>query len=269
MLRDWKLDKKTINLLVNDLDFQNVLGVDTFVDQKPNNRFSKSISNKKHSNISSNEKILMPPPLPKKEREIDKNINTLIKDCSSLVDLYNLLINFDGCHLKKTATQIVFSDGNPKAKIIFVGEAPGAEEDKTGKPFVGASGQLLDKMFNSINLSRKSVYITNIIPWRPPGNRTPTEYEINLMKPFLLKHIQIINPKIVVAVGGSAAKALLGINDGILKHRGRWSKLNLTDNLKIDAIATLHPAYLLRSPSQKKLAWEDLKMIREKLKIYV
>ena len=173
--------------------------------------------------------------------------------------------NFDKCDLKKTATQLVFADGNPSSNIMFIGEAPGAEEDRQGRPFCGASGQLLDKMLSSINLDRNTVYITNVIPWRPPGNRTPTEYEINLMKPFLIRHIEIVSPKIIVAVGGSSAKAVLNIEGGILRHRGLWQDLELGDGYKIPTIPTLHPAYLMRAPNQKKLAWEDLKSIRFKL----
>ena len=177
----------------------------------------------------------------------------------------DIINQFDGCDLKKTATQLVFCDGNPESKIVFVGEAPGAEEDRQGKPFVGKSGQLLDRMLAAINLSRNNVYITNIIPWRPPGNRTPTEDEINIMKPFLMKHLELIDPEIIVAVGGSSAKGLMGISGGILRHRGKWETIKLNSGKMVNIIATLHPAYLLRAPNQKKLAWEDLKMIRGKL----
>ena len=173
--------------------------------------------------------------------------------------------NFEECDLKKTATQLVFADGNPASKIMLIGEAPGAEEDRQGRPFCGASGQLLDKMLSSINLDRNTVYITNVIPWRPPGNRTPTENEINLMKPFLMRHIEIVLPKIIVAVGGSSAKAIINIEGGILRHRGLWKDLELGNGNKIPTIPTLHPAYLMRAPNQKKLAWEDLKSIRSKL----
>ena len=167
--------------------------------------------------------------------------------------LKEAILNFDGCDLKKTATQLVFADGNPSSNIMLIGEAPGAEEDRQGIPFCGASGQLLDKMLASINLDRNSVYITNVIPWRPPGNRTPTENEINLMKPFLMKHIEIVMPKILVAVGGSSAKAILNIEGGILRHRGLWKELELDNGKKISIIPTLHPAYLMRAPNQKNL----------------
>tara|TARA_B100001093_G_scaffold477004_1_gene503884 strand:- start:120 stop:662 length:543 start_codon:yes stop_codon:yes gene_type:complete len=175
------------------------------------------------------------------------------------------MLDFNGCDLKKTATQLVFSDGNPNSNIMIIGEAPGADEDRQGKPFCGASGKLLDKMLASINLDRNTVYITNVIPWRPPGNRTPTENEISLMKPFLMRHIEIVAPKLLVAVGGSASKAILDIEGGILRHRGIWKEIRLSNSFVIPIIATLHPAYLLRAPNQKKLAWEDLKSIRSKL----
>jgi DNA polymerase len=197
------------------------------------------------------------------EKENDNQ--AMLNACLTLNDLKTYMMNFDGCDLKKTATQLVFSDGNPKSKVMIIGEAPGAEEDRRGIPFCGVSGQLLDKMLNSINLDRNSVYITNIIPWRPPGNRTPNENEIKLMKPFLIRHIEIVSPKLLVAVGGSAAKAILDIEGGILRHRGVWKEIILRDGLEIPIIATLHPAYLLRAPNQKKLAWEDLKLIRSKL----
>ena len=248
--------------MANDLELQTSIGVDTFIEKVPINRFNETIDdNEKHSKLS----LQMPKPPPLKQQEKFIKPEDILKDCLNLSDLYKKIKNFNGSSLKKTATQIVFSDGNPMSKVMLVGEAPGAEEDKLGKPFVGVSGQLLDKMLNAISLNRKKVYITNIIPWRPPGNRTPTDYEIETFKPFLLKHIELVNPKIIIAVGGSAAKALLEINDGILRNRGKWKKLEISDKIKIDIIATLHPAYLLRSPSQKKLAWEDLKQIREKL----
>ena len=249
------MENKKTKHMVDDLEFQNSIGVDTFIQKSPVNRLNEM-----------NDGFEIPKPPPLKQHENFISSADILKNCSHLSDLCESLIKFNGSNLKKTATQIVFSDGNPKAKIMLVGEAPGADEDKLGKPFVGVSGQLLDKMLDAINLNREKVYLTNIVPWRPPGNRTPTDYEIALFRPFLLKHIELVNPKIIVAVGGSAAKALLNINDGILRHRGLWKKLVVNEKLKIDIIATLHPAYLLRSPSQKKLAWEDLKQIRDKLK---
>lgn len=164
--------------------------------------------------------------------------------------------------LKQCATNMVFGVGNEHANVLLLGEAPGAEEDKQGLPFVGQSGQLLDKMLAAIGLDRSMVYITNILPWRPPGNRTPTSEEIALFLPYVLKHISIISPKIVVCLGGTATKALLQKNDGIVRLRGRWTKV---EGISARVIATFHPAYLLRSPSQKREAWIDFLQIKSAL----
>ncbi len=173
--------------------------------------------------------------------------------------------NFNGCELKKTATNIVFADGNPQAEIMIIGEAPGSEEDRQGKPFIGEAGKLLDKMLASIAINRQNSYITNIILWRPPGNRTPTPEEIDMFEPIIKQHIRIIKPKIIATLGGTAAKTLTGNSDGILKQRGRWHDYN-NDGEKIPLLPMLHPAYLLRMPQQKKLAWEDLLSIHHKMK---
>ena len=168
------------------------------------------------------------------------------------------------CELKKTATNMVFADGAPGADVMLVGEAPGADEDRQGKPFVGVSGQLLDRMLASIGLDRKSVYITNILLWRPPGNRTPTAEETKLFLPIVRRHIELARPKLLLAVGGSSAKTLLGATEGILKLRGRWHEFE-TASGPVPLLPTLHPAYLLRSPGQKQLAWQDLRMLRRRL----
>ena len=168
------------------------------------------------------------------------------------------------CELRKTATNLVFADGNPEADVMLVGEAPGADEDRQGKPFVGVSGQLLDRMLASIGLDRKSVYITNILLWRPPGNRTPTAEETELFLPIVKRHIELARPKLLLAVGGSSAKTLLGSSQGILKLRGRWHEFP-ADPEPIPILPTLHPAYLLRSAGQKQLAWQDLRMLRRRL----
>jgi DNA polymerase len=171
--------------------------------------------------------------------------------------------NIKNCDLKNNATNMVFSDGNPKSKIMLIGEAPGSNEDQEGLPFVGRAGVLLDKMLASINLDRKSVYISNVVNYRPPENRRPTEEEINRYLPFLKKHIQIINPKILVLLGSSAMSAILGNEDVISKVRGKWIERNFGKS-KISVIVTFHPAFLMRQPAQKKMAWIDLKMIRDK-----
>ena len=167
------------------------------------------------------------------------------------------------CSLKSSATNIVFCDGNPKSKIMLVGEAPGSNEDQEGLPFVGRAGALLDKMLASINLNRKNVYISNIINYRPPENRRPTDEEVNRYMPFIKKHIEIINPKILVLLGSTAMNALIGNDIVISKARGRWIDKEF-GNCKTSVIITFHPAFLMRQPAQKKMAWIDLKMIRDK-----
>lgn len=187
--------------------------------------------------------------------------------CQTLEDLRRALEAFEGCALKKTATNLVFADGNPKAKVMLIGEAPGADEDRQGVPFVGVSGQLLDKMLATIGLNRQSVYITNIVPWRPPGNRQPTPQEIAACKPFVEKHIALIQPEILVLVGGVAMKTLFNTNDGIMRLRGTWQSYS-SQELKtpLKAMATYHPSFLLRSPGQKAQSWQDLLMIKNALK---
>ena len=167
------------------------------------------------------------------------------------------------CSLKSNATNIVFSDGNPKSKIMLVGEAPGSNEDQEGLPFVGRAGALLDKMLASINLNRKNVYISNIINYRPPENRRPTDEEVNRYMPFIKKHIEIINPKILVLLGSTAMNALIGNDIVISKARGKWIDKEF-GSCKTSVIITFHPAFLMRQPAQKKMAWIDLKMIRDK-----
>jgi uracil-DNA glycosylase family 4 len=172
--------------------------------------------------------------------------------------------------LKKTAINTVFSDGNPKAKVMVIGEAPGADEDRQGLPFVGLSGKLLDRMFASIGLDRTTIYITNIIPWRPPGNRQPTPSETNLCLPFVERHIELVSPEFLVLVGGTAAKSILQSTEGIMKLRGRWLSYQTSTMQKpIKTLATFHPAYLLRAPGQKRLAWLDLLMLKQALNTIV
>lgn len=181
-------------------------------------------------------------------------------------ELEAAVAGFDGCALKQTATRLVFADGNPAAKVMLIGEAPGADEDRQGKPFVGVSGQLLDRMLAWIGLDRTTAYITNILFWRPPGNRPPTTAEIGACLPFVERHIELVAPQVLVLVGGASAKALLNTQEGIIKLRGRWFDFQ-RPGLKrpIPAIATFHPAYLLRTPSQKRDAWRDLLAVKRRL----
>jgi DNA polymerase len=183
----------------------------------------------------------------------------------TLEALRALLETFDGCALKSTATRLVFADGNPQARIMLVGEAPGREEDIEGLPFVGRSGKLLDRMIAAIGLDRSSVYIANVIPWRPPGNRTPTPQETQICLPFIQRQIELSNPDVLVTLGNPATQALLLTREGIMKTRGKWIDYD-TGTRVIRALPTFHPAYLLRSPSYKRLAWQDLRAIAKALK---
>ena len=201
----------------------------------------------------------------------NKTINRYKKDvfeisgdkAEKLEKLKKSISNIKNCELKKNATNIVFADGNPKAKIMLIGEGPGANEDLEGLPFVGRAGELLNKMLDSINLNRKNVYISNVVSYRPPENRRPTDEEINRYLPFLKKHIEIINPKILVLLGSTAMNALIGDSNVISKARGKWIEKQF-GACKTSVIITFHPAFLMRQPLQKKMAWIDLKMIRDK-----
>jgi uracil-DNA glycosylase family 4 len=185
-------------------------------------------------------------------------------DAGDLEALRAALEGFDGCGLKRTATSLCLYRGAPQADVMLIGEAPGREEDLSGSPFVGRAGQLLDRMLAAIGLDRTSAYIANIIPWRPPGNRTPTPQESAICLPFIRRQIELANPDILVCVGGPSATTLLEVKEGITRTRGRWFDYD-TGTRKIKAIALFHPAYLLRSPAHKKVAWQDLLAIRKAL----
>lgn len=182
----------------------------------------------------------------------------------TLEALRQLLENFDGCALRLTATRLVFADGNPQARVMFVGEAPGRDEDIEGLPFVGRSGKLLDRMIAAIGLDRSTAYIANVIPWRPPGNRTPTPQETQICLPFIQRQIELVNPDVLVTLGNPSTQALLQTREGIMRTRGKWQDYD-TGTRSIRAIATFHPAYLLRSPSYKRMSWQDLRAIAKAL----
>lgn len=185
---------------------------------------------------------------------------------ADLAALKEALARFDGVSLSKTATNLVFADGNPKARVMLVGEAPGADEDRLGLPFVGVSGQLLDRMMAAIGLDRTSFYITNVCLWRPPGNRKPTDLELAAQKPFVERHIELVAPKVLVLVGAAAAQGLLGTTEGITRLRGRWFQYTLGESGEtVPAMPIFHPAYLLRQPAQKRETWRDLLKLREAL----
>ena len=192
---------------------------------------------------------------------------TDLSNITSLVDLRARLDSLDDCPLKHTASNLCFADGNPGARVMIIGEVPGRDEDRMGVPFVGFAGQLLDKMLASIGLDRVSTYLTNILPWRPPGNRTPTAEEIVMLKPWLFRHVQLANPDFILLLGGAAAKFVFCSQDGILKLRGKWRDIDFGDGVMRPTLASLHPTYLLRSPAQKRLAFDDLLMLASRLNL--
>jgi DNA polymerase len=186
--------------------------------------------------------------------------------CATLEDLRAALAGFDGCPLAATATNLVFADGNPESGLMLVGEGPGAEEDRAGLPFVGPSGQFLDRMLASIGLDRTRYYITNLIPWRPPGNRNPTDAEVVVCLPFLLRHIALVRPRLLVLLGNLAVQSVTGSRTGITRVRGRWQDVAIPGlPAPVRALPMLHPAYLLRNPGAKKDAWADLLALRRAL----
>jgi len=182
---------------------------------------------------------------------------------ATLDELRAELERFAGCGLKATATQLVFADGAPGARVMFIGEAPGGDEDRIGRPFVGRAGQLLDRMLAAIGLDRTQVYIANVVPWRPPGNRTPTPQETAVCLPFVRRQIALAAPRLLVCLGGSATQTLLGVKDGITRARGVWREYQGDDGATIPALPMYHPAYLLRTPAAKRQAWADLRKLRQ------
>jgi uracil-DNA glycosylase family 4 len=191
-----------------------------------------------------------------------KEVSALAAAAKTVDELRMALENFKGLSLKRTATQMVFADGNSTARVMVIGDAPGADEDRSGRPFAGVNGQLLDKMLGAIGLKREeNVYLTTILNWRPPGNRAATEDEIKLSLPFIQRHIELVNPAVIVYIGGAAAKMLQPASEPIARLRGKWLTYK-----SIPALAIFHPEYLLRNPAQKKTAWEDLQMLQGKLK---
>ena len=203
--------------------------------------------------------------------KINSNLAIQGSKGKELQELKRLITGIKNCELKKNSTNIVFSDGNPNAKIMIIGEGPGANEDLEGVPFIGRTGELLDKMLLSINLDRDNIYITNVVNYRPPENRNPTEEEIARYLPYLTKHIEIINPKILILLGGAALNAIIGDGQVISEARGKWIDKKI-GKCSTSVIASFHPAFLMRQPDQKKLSWGDLKMVRKKildLKIFI
>lgn len=209
-------------------------------------------------------RAIAPSSIPLEDTQAAESAREIAARCKSLDELKQALANFEGCPLRYTAKNLVFADGNPQARIMLIGEAPGRDEDLQGLPFVGRAGQLLDRMLAAIGLDRTSVYIINTLPWRPPGNRTPTPAEHAVCMPFVERHVELVNPDILVLLGGVAAKQMLGTDTGIMRLRGKWASVKLGGR-DVPALPTLHPAYLLRQPAQKQLAWRDLLSLKARL----
>ena len=198
--------------------------------------------------------------------EAAQSARLLAARADTLAALEAAIAGFDGCALKRTATNTVIADGNPAAPVMIIGEAPGADEDRIGRPFVGRAGQLLDRMLAAIGLDREGVLITNVIYWRPPGNRTPTTDEIAACVPFVLRHVALVRPKVLVLAGGTAARALLPPGPGITRLRGRWFDLAVPGlDQPVPTLPMFHPSFLLRAPERKREAWRDLLALRARL----
>jgi DNA polymerase len=200
----------------------------------------------------------------KEEADGIGNAQAVARAATNLAELKAALEGFEGCGLKRSATNTVFADGNPASRIMFIGEAPGRDEDRMGLPFVGRAGKLLDKMLAAIHLDRTGAYITNVLNWRPPDNRDPSPEEAAMCLPFLRRHIELVNPGIIVLLGAVAARHVMGFSEGIMKLRGRWLEYRVGETM-IPVLPTLHPAYLLRQPAHKKLAWRDLQAAEQKI----
>ncbi len=206
-------------------------------------------------------------PIPLESPQLVEDAREVARKATSVAELEAAVHAFEGCALKRTAKNTVFADGVVGAPVMIVGEAPGADEDRLGKPFVGVSGQLMDRMFDAIGMSReRDLYITNILFWRPPGNRTPTLAEQAICLAFTRRHIELAKPKLVVLAGGTAVKAVLDTTEGITRLRGKWATLRLDDGTEVPALPTFHPAYLLRTPASKRQSWWDLLSIDKKLR---
>ncbi|WP_407529105.1 uracil-DNA glycosylase [Methylobacterium oryzisoli] len=278
--------------LLSYLDFHVAAGVDAVLDEAPHDRFAESLRPARAETARAEPEPAAPEPLRRPDSarpaparsqpapaarsstfgrsaaaapdEAAGDARELARTAASLDELQALLARFESCPLRFTAKNLVFADGNPQARVMFVGEAPGADEDRVGKPFMGRSGQLLDRMMAAIGLDRTNAYVGNVVPWRPPGNRSPTPQEIAICKPFIERQIALADPDILVCLGGVATQALAGTKDGILKSRGRFFPYR-TGTREIRLLATLHPAYLLRQPLQKRLAWRDFRALRAAL----
>lgn len=253
------------------------MGADEFIGEMPQNRLVLAEAPRPQTSAPVEPASLRPlrgvtsaRPPQSSATDTVQDARAIAASCASLEELTAALARFDACPLRKTATNLCFSDGNPRAQVLVIGEAPGNEEDLQGKPFVGRSGQLLDRMLAAIGLERhaedptRAVLITNTIFWRPPGNRKPTEAETGMCMPFVLRLVEVMRPRLILCAGATPTQRMMNLTEGILKLRGRWFDVAIAGE-KIPLLATLHPAYLLRQPAQKRLAWRDLLSLRERL----
>lgn len=264
-----------INSDVAALRFLVDAGVDFLVDAEPRNRLApppEPAAPETHPpgmNDGQPPQTVTRPPRAARPEPIDgerraaETAKTIAPACTSLDELRQALEGFEGLAIRQTATQLVFADGNPDADIMIIGEAPGREEDRSGKPFVGESGKLLDRMLGAIGLDREKVYITNTVLWRPPGNRKPNPVETEAMLPFLIRHIELVEPKLIMLAGGAALGALFGMDAKITRERGKWREYQASYGT-VPLLPLYHPAYLLRQPSLKREAWADLRALKSK-----
>ena len=247
--------------LLAALEWQLAAGVDEVVGLEPANRLAPPPGRRAPASAPrANEAALA-------RARVADAVPGAARDIPGAVDLDRLresLLAFNGCALKKTATNTVFGEGPAGAPLMIVGEAPGADEDRQGRPFVGPSGRLLERMLAAIGLRREEVYIANTVYWRPPGNRTPSAEEVEACRPFINRQIALVSPDVLMLTGGAAAKTLLGVSEGIMRLRGRWQSFATPDG-RVDAMPTFHPAFLLRSPARKREAWRDLLAVRARL----
>ena len=262
------------------LDFYVAAGIDLAIDEAPHDRFAEDVRSAAGPAPALPQPPRLPPTLARAAvqtpnapatrglppaatappDEVAEDARVQARSARSLTELEAIVAGFDGCALKRTARQLVFADGNPEGRLMLLGEAPGGEEDRAGRPFVGRAGQLLDRMLAAIGLDRTQVYIANVVPWRPPGNRTPTPQEVAICLPFTLRQIELARPEILVTLGAAATQTLLGVSTGIKATRGRWHVFESERPIRV--LPMLHPAYLLRQPLDKRLAWRDLRLVK-------
>lgn len=270
-----------IELQLDSLRWWIRVGVTNALDDMPHDRFagslagdggergapetSESTHQSPHSLSKAASRSLQNAHSEKMPRTAEFSARALARAATDLETLRSVMAEFDGCPLKRTATQLVFADGIPGSRIMIIGEAPGEGEDRIGRPFVGRAGQLLDRMLHASGLDRQKVYIANVVPWRPPGNRTPTLQEIQICLPFVERQIDLADPEYLVCLGGSAAHTLLGVQGGIMRARGLWRPYSRQTGRDIQALAMLHPAFLLRQPAHKRFAWADMRALARAL----